>query len=86
MNKCKFLEKLQNNQQNVRYDDFVVLVEAFGFEYDRSKGSHTMYKHTDIPEIVNIQDNQGQAKPYQVRQFLGLIKSHNLKLEDVNDV
>ena len=86
MNKHKLLEKLRNSQKNVQYDDFVILIEAFGFKHDRTKGSHTMYKHTDIPEIMNIQNDQGRAKPYQIRQFLGLVKNYNLKLEDDDNV
>ena len=42
MNKQKLLEKLTNNRKNVRYGDFVTLIEAFGFEYDRTKGSHAI--------------------------------------------
>ena len=36
----------------------------------------------DIPELVNLQNVKGQAKPYQMRQFLKLVEKHNLKLED----
>ena len=81
MNKRKLLEKLMNSQRNVRYGDFVTLIEAFGFEYDRTRGSHNMYKHLGIPKVINIQDDKGQAKPYQVRQFLETIDEYNLELE-----
>ena len=81
MNKRKLLEKLENSQKNVRYSDFVALIESFGFEYDRTRGSHTMYKHMGVPKIMNIQDDKGQAKSYQVKQLLGLVKKYNLKLE-----
>jgi hypothetical protein len=37
---------------------------------------------TGIPEIVNIQNDNGKAKSYQVKQFLSLIEKYNLKLED----
>lgn len=36
----------------------------------------------DIPELVNLQNVKGQAKPYQMRQFLKLVEKHDLKLED----
>ena len=32
--------------------------------------------------IIDFQDVKGQAKPYQMRQFLKLVEKHNLKLED----
>ena len=75
------MEKIEDSQKNVRYSDFVILIEAFGFEYDRTKESHAIYKHVRVPKIINIQDDNGQAKPYQVKQFLKLIRNYNLKLE-----
>ena len=40
--------------------------------------------HPTIPELVNLQDVGGQAKPYQIRQVLRLIERYNLKLEDAS--
>ena len=82
MNKRKLLAKLENSQKNVRYGDFVALIEAFGFRRTRGEGSHDIYRRTDVPDIVNIQSNKGKAKPYQIRQFLGLIEQYNLRMED----
>ena len=31
--------------------------------------------------LLNLQDVNGQAKPYQVRQLLKLVERYNLKLE-----
>jgi len=41
-----------------------------------------IYIHTDIPELVNLQNVNGQAKPYQVRQLLRLIERYNLQMEE----
>ena len=38
--------------------------------------------HPDVPRPLNLQEVGGQAKPYQVRQFLKLIELYNLSLED----
>jgi len=35
-----------------------------------------------LTEQINIQNVQGQAKPYQVRQFLKLIERYNLTMEE----
>jgi hypothetical protein len=35
-----------------------------------------------IPELLNLQNVHGQAKPYQIRQFLRLVERHNLILEE----
>ena len=82
MNKRKILEKLENSQKNVRYSDFVTLIQAYGFKRTRGEGSHEIYRRTGIADIVNIQNNKGNAKPYQVRQFLSLIEIYNLRLEE----
>jgi len=47
-----------------------------------SDGSRHIFVHPDIPELVNLQDVKGQAKPYQMRQFLKLIERHSLRLEE----
>jgi predicted RNA binding protein YcfA (HicA-like mRNA interferase family) len=58
------------------------LVEAFGFRLSRVKGSHHIFVHAGVPELVNLQEVKGKAKPYQVRQFLKLVEEYNLTLED----
>ena len=58
------------------------LVEGFGFQLRRVSGSHHIFKHPQVPAIVNLQDEGGQAKPYQVRQFLKLVERYDLRLED----
>jgi predicted RNA binding protein YcfA (HicA-like mRNA interferase family) len=58
------------------------LVEGFGFQLSRTEGSHYIFNRPDIPELVNLQKVKGEAKPYQVRQFLKLVEKYNLKLED----
>jgi hypothetical protein len=45
-------------------------------------GSHHIFVHPDIPELVNLQSVKGQAKPYQIKQFLRLVERYDLKLED----
>ena len=48
----------------------------------RVSGSHHIFSHPGIPELVTLQEVKGQAKPYQIRQFLRLAERHNLTLED----
>jgi hypothetical protein len=33
-----------------------------------------------VPELVNVQERKGMAKPYQVRQFLELVEEHDLEM------
>jgi predicted RNA binding protein YcfA (HicA-like mRNA interferase family) len=82
MNKQKLLEKILSGSKNVRFNDLVRLVEAFGFELARINGSHHIFEHPNVPEILNLQNSKGQAKPYQIHQFLQLVEQYNLELEE----
>ena len=82
MNKRKLLEKALSGGRNFRFGDFVTLVKAFGFRLDRHEGSHHIFKRSDIGKRLNIQDCNGQAKPYQVRQFPQIVEQNDLKLGD----
>ncbi len=60
-----------------------MLLEAFGFILKRISGSHRIFKHPDVSELLSIQPSRnGQAKPYQVDQFLGLVEEYDLTLTD----
>ena len=82
MNKRKLLEKIYNNNKNVKFNELVILVESFGFVLTRCNGSHLIYKNHDINEWLNLQNKNGEAKPYQVKQFLEYIEIFNLQMED----
>lgn len=66
------------NLKNVRFRDFQKLLEETGFTLSRISGSHHLYSHPDVMEIVNIQNVNSEAKPYQIRQVLYLIEKYGL--------
>lgn len=80
MKKHKLLQKILVGMNNVRFQELQKLVEAYGFNLERITGSHHIYGHPQIPEVVNLQEVKGKAKPYQVRQFLSLVEKYNLSL------
>ncbi|MEQ8171315.1 MAG: type II toxin-antitoxin system HicA family toxin [Candidatus Eremiobacterota bacterium] len=82
MNKSKLLKKVLNNPKNIKFSELKELVIAFGFYLSRIRGSHHIFTHKKIKELVNIQNDNGMAKAYQVMQFLNLVEKNNLKLED----
>lgn len=82
MNKRKLLEKILAGSKNVQFSDMMSLVESFGFRLSRINGSHFIFVHPEIPELVNLQEHKGKAKPYQVRQFLQLVEEYDLELGD----
>jgi predicted RNA binding protein YcfA (HicA-like mRNA interferase family) len=53
-----------------------------GFTLVRIKGSHHLLAHREVPELVNLQEVRGEAKPYQIRQALRLVERYDLELED----
>ena len=67
--------------QNVSFADTKTLVEASGFTLLRTEGSHHIYSHPAISELVNLQNVNGEAKAYQLRQFLRLVERYDLRLE-----
>ncbi len=78
----RLLERVVAGSLNTSFRDFRRVVEAFGFRLSRIRGSHHIFTHPSVPELVNLQDINGKAKPYQIRQFLKLIEEYNLTLED----
>ena len=80
MNKRKLLQKALAGSKDIRFGDMVKLVEAFGFRLARVSGSHHIFEHSGVGEIVDLQNQKGKAKPYQVRQFLELVEQYNLEL------
>ena len=83
--KRKLLQKALSSPKNVRFDELVILVEAFGFRLSRVKGSHHIFVHPQVQELVNLQNVGGKAKPYQIRQFLRLVERYNLTMVDEGD-
>ena len=79
MNKEKRLAEIRNNPKNVRFTDLVAAALSVGFVVARQNGSHTVLKNDAVREILNLQDVGGKAKPYQVKQFLGLLDAYGLQ-------
>jgi predicted RNA binding protein YcfA (HicA-like mRNA interferase family) len=82
MNKRKLLNKALSGSKNIRFGDMVTLIEAFGFRLVRTSGSHHIFEHPSMPEMVNLQNAKGKAKPYQIKQFLELVEQNNLDLKE----
>jgi predicted RNA binding protein YcfA (HicA-like mRNA interferase family) len=83
MKRRKLLKRLSEGQlKNVAFGDMINMVEGFGFRLDRISGSHHIFIHLAVQELVNLQEVKGEAKPYQIRQFLRIVERYNLRLED----
>lgn len=82
MNKRKLLQKILSGSKNISFSDMIKLAEAFGFSLSRVSGSHHIMVHPEVSQLLNLQNVGGQAKPYQIRQFLKLVEQYNLTMED----
>ena len=83
MNPGNLFKRLSSGAtKNVAFADMTGLVQAIGFRLARVNGSHHIFVHPGIPELLNLQDVSGEAKPYQIRQFLRLVERYGLRLED----
>ena len=80
MKEKKLLKKILAGSKNIPFQDFVSLVQAFGFQLARTHGSHHIFHHDSIQELINIQNVHGQVKPYQIKQFLELIEKYDLPI------
>jgi predicted RNA binding protein YcfA (HicA-like mRNA interferase family) len=67
--------------RNVGCTEFRRLVEAFGFTLHRVSGSHHIYRHPEVPRSLSLQQQQREAKPYQISQFLDMVAEHGLNLK-----
>lgn len=72
------VKQLGKNPKNVSFADLCNICDYY-FGEGRQKGSHIIYKTPWIGDPrINIQDDNGKAKAYQVRQVLKAIE----KLEE----
>ena len=71
---------LQSTNRSISFRDFVALIEAFGFVHSRTKGSHLSFKHPSCPKLMVVQPLGKDAKRYQVREFLDLVREYALQI------
>ncbi|MDB9446711.1 toxin HicA [Anabaena sp. CS-542/02] len=78
----KLLAQLRNNPQNVNFADLVKVCNHYFGEPRQQGTSHCVYKTpwSGNPRI-NIQEKNGKAKVYQVKQVLDAIE----KIEEMKD-
>jgi predicted RNA binding protein YcfA (HicA-like mRNA interferase family) len=66
-----------SSDANINFRDLQAVLESLGFSY-RIKGSHHIYSHSTVNEIINIQPLGAKAKAYQVKQVRNIIIKYKL--------
>ncbi len=62
---------------NIAFSDLINLLSSLGFDM-RTKGSHHVFRKDGIIEKINLQKDEKNAKPYQVRQVRNIIIKYKL--------
>ncbi len=63
---------------NVRFEDLRRFLLRLGF-VERTRGSHHIFRRQGVRELVNLQRDDSQAKPYQVRQVRMIVLKYSLE-------
>ena len=71
----KTIDQMRREPNNVRFGDLKKVCEAYFGKPRQSGSSHAIFKTPWIGDPrINIQDDKGKAKAYQVRQVLWAIE------------
>ena len=62
---------------NIRFEDLRSFLLRLDFA-ERTRGSHYMFRREGVRELINLQRQGSQAKPYQVRQVRQAILKYHL--------
>ena len=75
----KTFEKVMsgNSDANLSFDELCVLLQRLGYSIRPTKGSHVIF--TRDTSFLNLQNQGGKAKAYQVRQVREELKKLNLE-------
>jgi len=76
MAKKKLLDKAKNNPSGLSMDDFCSLMKHQGWVLDHQRGSHQIW-YSPKSFRISVQNRNGKAKGYQVKQFLSRLEEEN---------
>ena len=75
-----FQRLIDNPRKPLAFRDFERLLDVFGFNLVRQRGSHRAFTHPAIATVLIIQPRGADAKLYQQQQFLDMIEANGLEL------
>lgn len=77
----KTLEAVLSGRGTIPFRDLEHLLSALGFKHVRTRGSHHVYSHPEVPWLLSIQPIGKDAKRYQIRQLSDIIREFGLGLD-----
>ena len=72
----KLFEKAKNNPRGLSFNEFKTLLIRCGWIEDHQTGSHSIW-YSPRAFRLSIQNKNGVAKSYQVKQFLAQYEEEN---------
>ena len=67
--------KILRGRSDARFTELCTLLRGFT---ERIRGSHHIYRKQGVAEKINLQRDDGHAKPYQVKQVRRTISKYKL--------
>lgn len=65
------------SDNNIEFSELCTLLRRLNFD-ERTKGSHHIFTHDRIEEIINLQPKGSKAKGYQVKQIRNILVKYRL--------
>ncbi len=65
---------------NIRFADLCGLLRRLGFA-ERTRGGHHVFSKEGVSELIVLQREGGQAKPYQIRQVRRIILTYRMEVD-----
>ena len=72
----KLFAKAKRNPEGLRFIEFQNLMRHWGWIKDHQRGSHEIW-YSEQGLRLSIQNKNGMAKGYQVRQFIKYLEENN---------
>ena len=68
-----------NRDDNLDFNDILWFVEKSGYErkHNKTSGSHQIFVNKETKQMLNLQEKNGKAKAYQIKQLRKQIKEED---------
>jgi predicted RNA binding protein YcfA (HicA-like mRNA interferase family) len=71
--RAKLLQKIRNNPKGVSFDELDSLLQWYGFELNRVRGSHHIYRHRTSERTFTIARHGAAVHSRAIREILSAI-------------
>jgi predicted RNA binding protein YcfA (HicA-like mRNA interferase family) len=83
MDRRELWRRVKQHRKSVKFEELVRLLEAYGWELDRIRGSHYIYKHGSL--TLSVPFRRPTVLPIYVDKVLALLAGLNIPTERGGD-